>query len=103
MRRILRYLQPYWKLLAVALAFLISHTATELLRPYITKIAIDRYIASGDIGGLDSMVLIYAGTVIAGFIFVFIQICTTEYAGRLGMVYLRMQIIQHLTRQEVDY
>jgi ATP-binding cassette subfamily B multidrug efflux pump len=103
MRRILRYLQPYWKLLAVALAFLISHTATELLRPYITKIAIDRYIATGDIGGLDSMVLIYLGTVIAGFIFLFIQTYTTEYAGQRAMHDLRMQIFTHLQRQDMDY
>ena len=103
MRRILRYLQPYWKLLAVALAFLISHTATELLRPYITKIAIDRYIATGDIGGLDYMVLIYLGTVIAGFIFLFIQTYTTEYAGQRAMHDLRMQIFTHLQRQDMDY
>ena len=103
MRRILRYLQPYWKLLAVALAFLICHTATELLRPYITKIAIDRYIATGDIGGLDSMVLLYLGTVIAGFIFLFIQTYTTEYAGQRAMHDLRMQIFTHLQRQDMDY
>jgi len=103
MRRILRYLQPYWKLLAVALAFLISHTATELLRPYITKIAIDRYIATGDIGGLDSMVIIYLGTVIAGFVFLFIQTYTTEYAGQRAMHDLRMQIFTHLQRQDMDY
>jgi ATP-binding cassette, subfamily B, multidrug efflux pump len=103
MRRILRYLQPYWKLLAVALTFLISHTATELLRPYITKIAIDRYIATGDIGGLDSIVLIYLGTVIAGFIFLFIQTYTTEYAGQRAMHDLRMQIFTHLQRQDMDY
>ena len=103
MRRILRYLQPYWKLLAVALAFLISHTATELLRPYITKIAIDRYIATGDVAGLDSMVLIYIGTVIAGFIFLFVQTYSTEYAGQRAMHDLRMQIFTHLQRQDMAF
>jgi ATP-binding cassette subfamily B protein len=103
MRRILRYLQPYWKLLTVAFAFLISHTATELLRPYITKIAIDRYIATGDVAGLDSMVLIYLGTVIAGFIFLFIQTYTTEYAGQRAMHDLRMQIFTHLQRQDMAF
>jgi ATP-binding cassette subfamily B multidrug efflux pump len=103
MRRILRYLQPYWKLLAVALAFLILHTATELLRPYITKVAIDRYIATGDVRGLDSMVLVYLGTVVAGFIFLFIQTYTTEYAGQRAMHDLRMQIFTHLQRQDMAY
>src|ERR671910_2827010 len=103
MRRILRYLQPYWKLLTVAFAFLILHTGTELLRPYITKIAIDRYIATGDVSGLDSMVLIYLGTVIAGFIFLFIQTYTTEYAGQRAMHDLRMQIFTHLQRQDMAF
>jgi ATP-binding cassette, subfamily B, multidrug efflux pump len=103
MRRILRYLQPYWKLLAIALSFLILHTATELVRPYITKIAIDRYIATGDVAGLDSMVLLYLSTVIAGFIFLFIQTYTTEYAGQRAMHDLRMQIFTHLQRQDMAY
>ena len=47
MARMLRYLRPYWKLLAVAFAFLMLQTGTQLLGPYITKIAIDRYIATG--------------------------------------------------------
>ena len=44
MARILRYLRPYWKLLAVAFVFLLLQTGTQLLGPYITKIAIDRYV-----------------------------------------------------------
>ena len=46
MVRILRYLRPYWKLLAVSFTFLMLQTGTQLLGPYITKIAIDRYIAT---------------------------------------------------------
>jgi ATP-binding cassette subfamily B protein len=103
MRRILRYLQPYSKLLAIAFTFLIFHTATELLRPYITKIAIDRYVATGDVNGLDSMVLLYLGTVIAGFVFLFIQTYTTEYAGQQAMHDLRMQIFTHLQRQDMAF
>ncbi|MPZ77998.1 MAG: ATP-binding cassette domain-containing protein [Deltaproteobacteria bacterium] len=103
MRRILRYLRPYWKLLAVALGFLFLHTGTELLRPYLTKIAIDRYIATGDVAGLDFMVLLYLGTVLGGFIFLFIQTYTTEYAGQRAMHDLRMQIFSHLQRQDLAY
>ena len=103
MRRILRYLRPYWQLLAVALSFLLLHTGTELLRPYLTKIAIDRYIATKDVGGLDSIVLLYLVTVIVGFIFLFIQTYTTEYAGQRAMHDLRMQVFTHLQRQDLAY
>ena len=103
MRRILRYLRPYWQLLSVALSFLLLHTGTELLRPYLTKIAIDRYIAANDVSGLDSIVLLYLATVIVGFVFLFIQTYTTEYAGQRAMHDLRMQVFTHLQHQDLAY
>ena len=57
MARILRYLRPYWKLLTVSFIFLLLQTGGQLLGPYITKVAIDRYIAERDVHGLDVMVL----------------------------------------------
>jgi ATP-binding cassette subfamily B multidrug efflux pump len=42
MGRILRYLHPYWQTLVLALAFLLLYTGSQLLGPYITKVAIDR-------------------------------------------------------------
>jgi len=82
MVRILRYLRPYWKLLAVAFVFLLLQTGTQLLGPYITKIAIDRYVSARDIDGLDLMALAYLGVVVCGFIVLFIQTYTTEYIGQ---------------------
>ena len=43
--RMLRYLRPHWKLLGLSAVFLALYTATQLLGPYVTKIAIDQYIA----------------------------------------------------------
>jgi ATP-binding cassette subfamily B protein len=103
MRRILRYLRPYWKLLAVAFSFLLLHTATQLLGPYLTKVAIDRYIANHDIAGLDFIALVYLGSVVLGFVFLFIQTFTTEYAGQRAMQDLRIEIFAHLQRQDLAY
>jgi ATP-binding cassette subfamily B protein len=103
MARILRYLRPYWKLLAVAFTFLMLQTGTQLLGPYITKIAIDRYIATGDVQGLDLMALAYLGVVICGFIVLFVQTYTTEYTGQRAMHDLRMEIFSHLQKQDLAY
>jgi ATP-binding cassette, subfamily B, multidrug efflux pump len=103
MARILRYLRPYWKLLAVAFTFLVLHTGTQLAGPYITKIAIDRYILHRDIHGLDVMALTYLGVVILGFLFLFIQTYTTEYTGQRAMHDLRMEIFSHLQTQDMAY
>ncbi len=103
MARMLRYLRPYWKLLAVSFSFLLLHTATQLLGPYITKVAIDRYIAHQDVGGLDLMALAYLGVVLLGFIFLFVQTYTTEYTGQQAMHDLRMEIFAHLQKQDMAY
>jgi len=103
MARMLRYLRPYWKLLAVSFSFLLLHTATQLLGPYLTKVAIDRYIAHQDVAGLDRMALAYLGVVLLGFIFLFVQTYTTEYTGQRAMHDLRMEIFTHLQRQDMAY
>ena len=89
MARVLRYLRPYWKLLAVAFTFLMLQTGTQLLGPYITKIAIDRYIASKDIHGLDWMALAYLVVVLCGFIVLFIQTYTDRKSTRLNSSHIQ--------------
>ncbi|HWH76487.1 MAG TPA: ABC transporter ATP-binding protein, partial [Candidatus Binatus sp.] len=74
-----------------------------LLGPYITKIAIDRYIANRDLHGLDLMALSYLGVVLCGFIVLFIQTYTTEYTGQRAMHDLRMEIFSHLQKQDLAY
>jgi ATP-binding cassette subfamily B protein len=103
MARMLRYLRPYWKLLAVSFFFLMLQTGTQLLGPYITKIAIDRYIAAKDVAGLDLMALAYVGVVLFGFIVLFIQTYTTQYTGQRTMHDLRMHIFSHLQKQDLAY
>jgi len=103
MARILRYLRPYWKLLAVSFSFLLLHTATQLLGPYLTKVAIDRYVAHQDVAGLDHIALAYLGVALLGFIFLFVQTYTTEYTGQRAMHDLRMEIFAHLQKQDMAY
>ena len=103
MRRLLQYLRPYWKVLALSLFFLALYTGTQLLGPYVTKIAIDRYIATKDPSGLDSMVVIYLGSVVLGFVFLFVQTYTTSYIGQRAMHDLRVEIFAHLQRLDLSY
>jgi ATP-binding cassette subfamily B multidrug efflux pump len=103
MARILRYLRPYWKLLAISFVFLMLQTGTQLLGPYITKVAIDGYIANQDLDGLDLMAVAYLGVVVLGFILFFVQTYTTEYTGQRAMHDLRMDIFSHLQKQDMAY
>lgn len=103
MARLLGYLRPYWKLLALAFAFLLLQTGTQLLGPYITKIAIDRYIATQDLRGLDLMAWAYLGVVFCGFFVLFVQTYTTAHIGQSAMHDLRVEIFSHLQKQDLAY
>ncbi|HEV8340858.1 MAG TPA: ABC transporter ATP-binding protein [Candidatus Binatia bacterium] len=101
--RMLKYLRPYWRLLSLSAVLLVLYTATQLLGPYITKVAIDRYIATGDAQGLNLMVVIYLGSVFLGFVLLFAQTYSTEYTGQRAMHDLRVEIFSHLQKQDLAY
>ena len=45
--RLLRYLKPYWRQALLAISLLAAISLLEVAGPYLTKIAIDRYVALG--------------------------------------------------------
>jgi ATP-binding cassette subfamily B multidrug efflux pump len=103
MKRMLRYLKPYRMIMALSLLLLTLYTGMQLLGPYITKIAIDRYITNKDLHGLNLMALAYLGSVLLGFCFLFVQSYLTEYTGQQAMHDLRTQIFAHLQKQDLAY
>ena len=103
MRRLLRYLKPYRMIMALSLLLLTLYTGMQLLGPYITKVAIDRYITDNDLHGLNLMALAYVGSVLLGFCFLFVQSYLTEYTGQRAMHDLRTQIFAHLQKQDLAY
>ena len=52
-RRLLKYLRPYRPVVAISILLLIIVSGLRLVGPYLTLVAIDRYIMTGDSAGLD--------------------------------------------------
>ena len=48
MRRLIGYVRPYKRHVALAVTAIISASMLQLAQPYLTKVAIDRHIATGD-------------------------------------------------------
>ena len=103
MKRILLYLKPYWKLMTLSFLLLTFYTATQLLGPYLTKIAIDRYITTRNLHGLDLIALAYLSSVFLGFFFLFLQSYLTEYISQKAMHDLRTEIFAHLQKLDMAY
>jgi ATP-binding cassette, subfamily B, multidrug efflux pump len=103
MRRLLGYLRPYRLIVAGALAAIISHSILQLAQPYLTKLAIDRYIAQGDLSGLDWIALAFLAILVTSFALEYAQTYAMQTVGQRIMYDLRLQIYGHLQRIDVAF
>ena len=103
MRRLLGYLRPYRRQVALALAAIISASVLQLAQPYLMKLAIDRYIAAGDLQGLNRIALAFLAILLGSFALEFVQTWTLQMTGQRIMFDLRMQIYRHLQRIDLRF
>lgn len=103
MRRLLKYLAPYrWHVaLGVLLAVIVS--ATEAIRPYFTKIAVDQNIASGDREGLLQTVLLFFGVLMFRGVVQYFSAYLTQWIGQRTIFDLRMEVFRHLQRLSLSF
>src|SRR3954469_17395207 len=98
MKRLLTYLYPYkWQTL-VALAAIILKAGMDVLGPYLTKIAIDKYLVRTQTHtrldrwlsnqpwtGVTQIALIYVGSIALSFLFECTQTYLMQWAGQKAM------------------
>ena len=103
MRRLLQYLRPYrWHVaLGVVLAVIVS--ATEAVRPYFTKIAVDQNIAEGDTEGLLVTILLFLAVLIFRTIVQYFSAYLTQWIGQRTIFDLRMEVFRHLQRLSLKF
>ncbi|SVA24752.1 uncharacterized protein METZ01_LOCUS77606 [marine metagenome] len=103
MRRLLTYLWPYRQTVAVALVAIIGHSALQLAQPYLTKLAIDSYIATGDLAGLNQIALVFLFVLLGAFVLEYVRTYTLQMTGQKIMFDLRMQVYGHLQKLDVRF
>ena len=96
--RLLAYLKPYKTLIVVAIAITIAGSFLGPLRPYLTKIAIDDYIAKGDLNGLTTISIFLAGAIILDGVKQYITTWMTQIIGQKAVFDIRMDIFTHLQK-----
>ena len=102
-RRLLGYLRPYIRAAVAALALIVVMAGLDLVGPWLTKVAIDRYIASGDADGLAVVAGFYFLTLAAAWVVRFAQIYIMQMTGQRIMRDVRRQVFGHLQRLHVGY
>ena len=103
MRRLLRYLRPYRRLVGFALAAIIGNAGLQLVQPYLMKVAIDQHIATGNLAGLDRIALLFLAILLGSFTLEFLQTWMLQLTGQRIMFDMRMQIYGHLQRLDVGF
>ena len=103
MRRLLTYLRPYRREVALATAAILGHSALELAPPYLTRLVIDRYIPAGDLDGVLRVAAIYLATLLGAFALEYSQTWLLQLTGQRIMFDLRMQIYRHLQRLDLSF
>ena len=117
MARLLKYLRPYRWQVTIALGSILIKSFADVLGPYLTKVAIDRYLAPVDgltsglwswlspraIIGIAQIAAIYVGLLLSSFLLEFLQTYFMQWTGQKVMFDLRKQIFRHLQRLHIAF
>jgi ATP-binding cassette, subfamily B, multidrug efflux pump len=96
MRRLITYLRPYRKAVAVAFVLILLESVMEIAFPWLIKIAIDDYIAVNNMSGLGWISGIFVVLLIAKFLTSSFQTYILQNTGQKIMYDMRMEVFRHL-------
>ncbi len=103
MRRLLTYIRPYRRSAYLAIACLLAGSALSVVQPYLTKVAIDKYIRHSDFAGLNQIAALYLLTLVLVFALSFSQTWLINLMGQKIMRDLRTEIFRHLQKLDVSF
>ena len=117
MKRLLTYLHPYRWQVAVAIISIVLKSGADVLGPYLTKVAIDKYLAnhteahslldrflsSSPMTGIAQITAMYIGLLLFSFLLEFAQTYIMQWTGQKVMFDLRAQIFRHLQRLHISF
>src|ERR1700751_179082 len=122
MGRLLRYLRPYKWQAGISLVAIILKAVADILGPYLTKVAVDRYVthdttsaiaaqstwlgrhlSASAATGITQIALIYIGALCFSYVLEFAQTYLMQWTGQKIMYDMRSQIFRHLQRMHVAF
>ncbi len=114
--RLAGYLSPYRPAVAFSVVLLIVHSLLGVAGPYLTKVAVDRYLRADaspspldawlpqdPLAGLDFLALLYIATLLIAFVARYFQTYVMHYTGQRVMRDLRLDIFKHLQRMDTRF
>lgn len=103
MKRLLAYTIPYKKLIFLGVFLTLLASFLQILGPYLTKLAIDEYIAQKQLSGLYFILIIYFLVLVFLFLTQYAQIYITQYFGQQLMFDIRSMIFRHIQSMSMAF
>ena len=103
MRRLLQYLRPHVFWVGVAFVAIVGGSMAELTQPWLTSVAIDDYIATGDADGLWRLGRWFLLLLVGAFVFEYIQTSVMQTIGQRILHTVRRDVFAHLQRLDVKF
>lgn len=103
MKRLLRYIKPYKRYVVIAILLNVLVASLGPLRPYLTKIAVDDKIASGDYNGLLVITIILFGSLFLQAVIQYFLTFYTELMGQKIIYDIRIELFSHIQRLALKY
>ena len=103
-RRLLGYVRPYREITLLAIGLLLLASFTDLVGPYLYRVAIDRYIVpgakggatAGNLRGVAGVAALYLLILGVGFGARWLQGYLMQFVGQRAMYDLRMHVFEHI-------
>lgn len=101
--RILGYLKPRAKQLALSIALVLTGSLISLIGPLITRTAVDDYIMTGDMRGLNLLMLAWLGMLCVNWFVSYLRTYTMALTGQTVVHEIRRDLFDHLMKLSFDY
>lgn len=103
MKRLLSYIKPYRKHIIIVIIINIIVAALGPVRPILTKIAIDKYIANSDYHGLLIIGLLLLATLLLQAVIQYFLTYFMQYLGQKIIYDLRSQLYTHIQKLALKF
>ncbi|HVW79147.1 MAG TPA: ABC transporter ATP-binding protein [Alloacidobacterium sp.] len=118
MRRLIRYLYPYKFAAFTSLVAILIKAGTDVLGPYLTKVAVDRYMTGQTTAkaswlgshlspdaftGISQLAGLYLASLLLSYFLEFVQTYLMQWTGQKVMFDMRSQIFRHLQHMHIGY
>ena len=102
-KRLAGYIRPYHGVALASFACSLASSGLFVARPYLIKLAVDNHIATGNLRGLDILMLLFIGFYLMKFVMDYWLNLLTGILGQKVMHDLRMQVFGHILSMEMRF